>query len=148
MWTCKKCESKVDTDFDVCWKCGTSREGVEDPSFVSADEAPPIMDPVYEPPGSVDVPAADELAAGASADLVEAYQAFSLMESKFLADQLTGAGIPAVSDTQDMQDFMGVLDGNPRVWVRRDDIERAKEWLAEYEQRRKTEHGHPSHLHE
>jgi hypothetical protein len=37
-WTCSKCGETVDAGFLVCWSCGTSIEGVEDPSFVSADE--------------------------------------------------------------------------------------------------------------
>jgi hypothetical protein len=37
-WTCSKCGETVDAGFLVCWSCGTSIEGVEDPSFVRADE--------------------------------------------------------------------------------------------------------------
>jgi hypothetical protein len=37
-WTCSKCGEAVDAGFQVCWSCGTSIEGVEDPSFVSADK--------------------------------------------------------------------------------------------------------------
>ena len=33
MWECKKCGESVEDTFDVCWKCGTSMDGVEDPSF-------------------------------------------------------------------------------------------------------------------
>jgi hypothetical protein len=43
MWTCAKCREEVEPAFDVCWKCGTSKEGVEDPAFGKAagpDEAP------------------------------------------------------------------------------------------------------------
>jgi hypothetical protein len=29
----------VDDTFDVCWSCGTSKGGVEDPSFQKADDA-------------------------------------------------------------------------------------------------------------
>ena len=49
MWTCPKCGAKVDPSFEVCWQCGTTREGVEDPNFVRADETPPIEDPLYDP---------------------------------------------------------------------------------------------------
>ena len=38
-WTCSKCGESVDAGFLVCWSCGTSIEGVEDPSFVSDDES-------------------------------------------------------------------------------------------------------------
>jgi len=48
-WTCSKCGETVDAGFLVCWSCGTSIEGVEDPSFGSDqetalgdDESPPI----------------------------------------------------------------------------------------------------------
>jgi hypothetical protein len=33
MWACPKCGAEVEDDFEVCWGCGTSPEGVEDPSF-------------------------------------------------------------------------------------------------------------------
>ena len=46
MWTCPKCGSQVDPSFDVCWNCGTTPEGVEDPTFVKADEAGASESPV------------------------------------------------------------------------------------------------------
>ncbi len=145
MWTCPKCGSKVDPTFDVCWNCGTSPEGVEDPNFVTADDAPPIedrrYDPISEPDPTIGPELPPPLEGSRAGDLIEAYQALSLMEAKFLADQLTEIGIPALSDTQDLQDFMGVWEGNPRVWVRREDHDRAREWLQEYERRRQAEHG-------
>ncbi len=33
MWSCPKCRQKVDDQFEVCWKCGTTLDGVEDPEF-------------------------------------------------------------------------------------------------------------------
>ena len=36
MWRCGKCGESVDDNFEVCWKCGTSKEGVEDPTFQPA----------------------------------------------------------------------------------------------------------------
>ena len=47
MWTCPKCDAKVDPSFEVCWRCGTSPEGVEDPGFLRAD-APVSTDTVVE----------------------------------------------------------------------------------------------------
>ncbi|RUL89261.1 hypothetical protein [Tautonia sociabilis] len=70
-------------------------------------------------------------------ELTPCYQALSLMEAKFIADQLNAEGIKAISDGQDMQDFLGPWEGNPRVYVRRVDIPRAEKWLAEYEKNRK-----------
>lgn len=137
MWTCPKCATKVDPTFEVCWRCGTSPEGVEDPSFILADDAGPLEDPVpvADDGTTIEMP---QLGAGG---LVPCYQALSLMEAKFLANQLIEQDIPAISDTQDMQDALGSWDGNPRVYCRSVDLERARAWLAEYEQRRRDEHG-------
>jgi hypothetical protein len=142
MWTCPKCGSKVDPSFDVCWNCGTSREGVEDPSFVSADDAAPIADPLYDPiaePSAGAEPGAPAGLAGAhEGEVVTCYQALSLMEAKFLANQLNAEGIPAMSDTQDMQDALGTWEGNPRVYCRAEDLPRARVWLEEYDRKRKA----------
>ncbi len=144
MWTCPKCGSKVDPSFEVCWKCGTTPEGVEDPTFVSADEAPPIEDPNYDPvsqPTVVTIPGGTPITGEHAMDVVECYQALSLMEAKFLTDQLNEQGIRALCDQQDFQDFIGPWDGNPRVFCRAEDYAKARQWLKEYEQRR-AEHGH------
>jgi hypothetical protein len=41
-WNCPNCAESVPNTFDVCWKCGTSRDGTLDPSFAakSAEELP------------------------------------------------------------------------------------------------------------
>jgi len=41
MWECRKCHERHEDSFVVCWKCGTSRTGVEDPGFRSADQVDP-----------------------------------------------------------------------------------------------------------
>lgn len=38
MWQCTKCRESVEDSFEVCWNCGTSRDGVEDPSFQKAED--------------------------------------------------------------------------------------------------------------
>jgi hypothetical protein len=142
MWTCVKCGSKIDPVFDVCWNCGTSREGVEDPNFVTADEAGPIDDPRYDPVAVPDEPVKQkwtEVVGAAGEELVSCYQAFSLMESKFIADQLNEQGIPAMSDTIDLQDALGTMQGNPRVYVRSVDYPRARMWLLRYDAHKRTE---------
>ena len=48
------------------------------------------------------------------------------MQAKFLADQLTDQGIPAVSDMHDMHDALGSMSSGPRVWVRAEDLPRAR----------------------
>jgi predicted nucleic-acid-binding Zn-ribbon protein len=32
-WTCSRCGEHVERNFDVCWNCGTDRDGNEDPDF-------------------------------------------------------------------------------------------------------------------
>ena len=41
-WPCPKCATEVEAFLDVCWACGTTREGVEDPDFEPATA--PIID--------------------------------------------------------------------------------------------------------
>jgi hypothetical protein len=143
MWTCPKCGTKVDPSFEVCWKCGTTVDGVEDPTFVAADsESPeaPESSPLDldMPRGEEPLAVPDSMAAG---ELVECYWALDLMQAKFLADLLSDNGIPAVADTHDMHDALGSMSSGPRVWVREEDLPRAKEWLDSYDQQFKAEHG-------
>lgn len=37
-WNCPKCSETVEDSFAVCWSCGTSQDGVEDPEFESERE--------------------------------------------------------------------------------------------------------------
>ena len=142
MWTCPKCDSKVDPSFEVCWNCGTAADGTEDPTFVRADDAAVIEEPSVVPNLDADLDASTmaELPEPLQGELVEAYRAFDLIEARFLADQLTEAGIPAAADTHDFahQGISSVTNG-PRVWVREDELPRARTWLEGYE-RQKTEH--------
>ena len=142
MWTCPKCGTHVDPAFDVCWKCGTSAQGVEDPSFVPADEAPADDSPLdmQMPEGDAPIPQLPDLIDG---ELVEAYRALDLMQAKFLADKLSEEGIPAVSDLHDMHDALGSMSSNPRVWVRAVDLPHARQWLEEFERQSRAEHGTP-----
>ncbi len=39
-WTCFKCGEKNSEKFEVCWSCGTSCEGEEDPGFVGETDEP------------------------------------------------------------------------------------------------------------
>lgn len=142
MWTCPKCHTKVDPSFEVCWNCGTTADGVEDPTFVASDAASANEDPLDMdmPLGEGPLPDPSNPLGG---DLVEAYWALDLMQAKFLADQLSEQGIPAVSDTHDMHDALGSMSSGPRVWVRAEDLPRAKQWLDAYDERVKAEHGSP-----
>src|ERR1700733_8446507 len=56
MWACSKCGEQVGDDFEVCWSCGTSKDGVEDPTFRRADdpeETAGAGDPSLAPPDSI-----------------------------------------------------------------------------------------------
>ena len=33
-WNCRECRARVPSDFDACWRCGMTRDGVPDPDFV------------------------------------------------------------------------------------------------------------------
>jgi hypothetical protein len=140
MWTCAKCGTKVDPSFEVCWSCGTTREGVEDPSFIPADAPLPESSPLDldMPKGSAPLP---EPISTSAAELVECYWALDVMQAKFLADALTDNDIPAVADLHDLHDALGSMSSGPRVWVRAEDLPRAKAWLEAYDHQFKAEHG-------
>src|SRR5262245_28748334 len=142
MWQCPKCQSKVDDSFEVCWSCGTTANGIEDPSFVTADEADPILDEVAPHDSAVDDPLAD-FAGTPLPDLVECYMAGNTIEAKYIADRLMEQGIPAIADKIDINMVMGglrpVLWGyGPKIRVRPEDLPRAQAWLKSYEQHLKS----------
>src|SRR3954447_14909386 len=97
MWRCPKCRSKVDDSFEVCWSCGTTPDGVEDPTFVTADDAEPIEEPGADLDAKYD-DSLDDFAGTPLPDLVECYMAENTIEAKFVADRLLEAGIPALAD--------------------------------------------------
>jgi hypothetical protein len=142
MWRCPKCQSKVDDSFEVCWSCGTTPEGVEDPDFVTADEAEPIEDPPADLDPDMD-DSSDDFAGTPWPELVECYMAANPIEAKFVADQLTAEGIPAIADRQDINMVMGGFQPQmwgygPKVRIRPKDLPRAQAWLEDYERRRKS----------
>ena len=142
MWQCPKCQSKVDNSFDVCWSCGTTPDGIEDPDFVTADEADPIPDEVLPEATGFDDPLAD-FAGTPMQDLVECFMAADTVEAKFIADQLMELGIPAVADSANSNFSLGGFQPHlwgygPKVRVRQDDLPKAEAWLKAYEQRKKS----------
>jgi hypothetical protein len=142
MWRCPKCHSAVDDSFEVCWSCGTTADGVEDPDFVVADEAEPIPMESLPEGADVDDPLA-EFAGTPLPDLVECYMASNTIEAKFVADQLMEQGIPAIADKININLVMGGFQPQlwgygPKVRVRQDDLPRALAWVKEYEERRRS----------
>lgn len=49
MWRCVECDAEVDDNFDLCWNCGTSSDGILDPDFRSvADDNSQTSDETSE----------------------------------------------------------------------------------------------------
>ncbi|MEJ7638380.1 MAG: hypothetical protein WKF75_10505 [Singulisphaera sp.] len=46
-----------------------------------------------------------------------------------------------MSDTQDQHVALGSMSSGPRVWVRTEDLPRARAWLEAYDEQNKAEHG-------
>ena len=38
MWTCSKCGENVEDDFEVCWSCGSNKDGTPNPEFIPERE--------------------------------------------------------------------------------------------------------------
>jgi hypothetical protein len=143
MWFCPKCGADVEAGFEVCWQCGTSWAGVEDPSFETADAAGPIADPrAWLSQGEAKL-ADDDFAGVQPVELVECYWARDGLEARLLADRLIESGIPAVADLEPLSmglsaAAMGVPYFSPRVRVRAEDLARARTWLADFERNKQS----------
>jgi hypothetical protein len=145
MWTCPKCRSRVDDAFEVCWSCGTSAEGEEDPTFARADDVGPAPDQPCKPAPKREDDLEFEVAEPApEIEVVDCYWAGNPSEAMFLAGQLLQQGIPAAADTHNLQivfaGFFGLVPAGPyfgpRVRVLANDLPRARSWLAGFEERR------------
>ena len=151
MWTCPKCDERIDHGFDVCWRCGTSFDGDEDPDFLTADQVGPIEIPsrrIWDDDATALTAPDDALAADLDPNgpiaLVECYWARDLLEARYLTEELTARGIPAVTDDATLAAGMSAAAighpyFSPRVRVRAQDLPRARAWLASYERRPRRE---------
>ena len=142
MWRCPKCQSKVDDAFEVCWSCGTTPDGVEDPTFLTADEVEPIQDEPADLDTVIDDPLGD-FAGVPWSELVECYMAENTIEAKFVADRMTEDGIPAIADRQDINMTMGGFQPQmwgygPKVRVRAEDKDKAALWVESYKEMKKA----------
>jgi len=135
MWKCPKCGTPIEPSFDVCWACGTSAEGVEDPNFVTADEAEPIYEPRSEA-AKADLAVEAELPEP-PAEVVECYRAASTAEAKFLIDRLAEQGIPAMIQGAKAGGLGYLVPSlSPRIMVRAHDLFPARHLIEDYERRR------------
>jgi len=144
MWSCPRCQAKVDDGFEVCWRCGTSPDGEEDPFFARAEDEVPSshrsmkLDHKLEKAQDLELPGDREA-------VVACYWARNCNEAMFLANQLVLQGIPATADSLDLRvvlaGFFGLVPAGPyfgpRVWAFARDLPRARSWLCDYEQRRR-----------
>jgi hypothetical protein len=143
MWICPKCNEHVDDEFDVCWQCGTTEDGVEDPDFLHADASQSMRGPRDIVEEKLDHLQDADFAGVPPLELVECYWASDYLEAQFLADRLLEEGIPAVAD-QAMLGMgvsaaaWGVPYFSPRVRVRAEDLPRARAWLESYEEQKKS----------
>jgi hypothetical protein len=132
----------VDDSFDVCWACGTTNDGIEDPNFVTADEADRIDDEVAEKKTTLG-DSMDDFAGTLIPDLVECYAASNTAEAAFVANQLKEHGIRAVADHRDANLSAGMWNPEygPKVRVQPEDLYRVQTWLKAYEQRCRSRQG-------
>jgi hypothetical protein len=140
MWRCPKCGERIDETFDICWKCGTWRDGTAAVGFgaepADADEHEPgaEADEPDELEGPEDDSAPEE---AASERIVELCSAANMVEANCLCDRLAEAGIEA----RVVGDFLGGAAGglplgeatSPRVWVHQSDQARAREVIAQWQ---------------
>src|SRR5437588_9420280 len=116
MWTCPKCKIDVEPQFELCWACGTSRDGEQTSSF--NPEAEGIM-------------GADEYAAETEAkrreDFVTLATFWNAPEAHVVRSRLEAEGIPAVvTDELATTTTWGLLNdaGGVKVEVPEEHLER------------------------
>jgi hypothetical protein len=102
MWICAKCREDVDEDFDVCWSCGTTREGRENTEFNPETEGI-INENVYRAQRAA-MQYEDLVTVATFGSAPEAHMARSRLESEgihaFVTDELAGNALglfPALS---------------------------------------------------
>jgi hypothetical protein len=123
MWICPKCAAKVDEGFEICWSCGTSPDGVEDPGF----------DPEFEGIlGEKEYKAAQE--AMQHQDLVTVATGWKAGEIHILRSRLEAEGIHvymADEMTVVMDWFFANAIGGIKIQVAEKDAERARKILED-----------------
>lgn len=132
MWSCPSCTTKLDDGFEVCWACGTSADGAEDPGFVTADEAMPevTLEPSTDVDGWADL-FGPELPEGPERplNLVDCYRGRDMFDAHLVVGGLMERGIPAIVENGSYRAGFGVAGGGALVRVRAQDLGRARAWI-------------------
>jgi hypothetical protein len=140
MWICSKCNTRVEPDLDVCWRCGTTYQGEEDPDFVTADEAPPIEDPTdYLRLEAGKLP--EEELPGPPLELVGCFQGVDVAEAKFVSDLLAAEGIPSTLENTarpGIHDARYLSKHSCQVVIKAEDLPRVTPIVEEYIERRRA----------
>jgi hypothetical protein len=134
MWTCPKCQSRVSQEWDVCWSCGTSADGEEDPSFDAEVDAPTPRKPVLDPELA---PTLDDELPGPPPEFVVVYETAEEIAAHYVTEQLCRQGIRALKTSDVRAINTSVLHTIGQVTVHPDDLTRAQEWLIAYERHRR-----------
>jgi hypothetical protein len=115
VWECTKCREAVEDTFDVCWNCGTSKDGLEDPAFQKADASGAA--PTTGAKGVVQAAAPAGGGTGEQANLVcKRCGSNRIIPSVSLLDHYGDMGV--LSDEAKVQ-----VHGAPRAWIFRDAAE-------------------------
>ncbi len=133
MWQCPNCGERVDADFDVCWHCGTARDGTRDADFQTEPDDPAVPDPGFEPPPPEELEDATAAAARRQR-IVELCSAANAFEAQELCNILQEEGMQArVVGGSLANAGGGLVLGEPiapRIWVRESDATRRRNFLA------------------
>lgn len=135
MWTCPKCRESIADDFDVCWNCGTSRDGTEDPSFepIASDAAVPDPGPGTEQDAGASAPPSFA-PSDPTRQLVKVATFWHPVEAWLARNRLAEAGILAfVADEQLITAnwLLSAAIGGAAVEIRLADLELAQAVLDE-----------------
>jgi len=108
VWDCKKCREQIDDSFSVCWSCGTSCDGLEDPNF-NLEDGPEVIEAERVPPTQRFV---------SSAWTLDASQRHSPSGCPKCAARKTIAEVRVLDENGGVPGNLSVrLDRNPQAWV-------------------------------
>src|SRR5262245_35696058 len=123
MWTCRKCDAEVEENFEVCWSCGTSIDGAQDPTFrrfEKDEDVPQLAKPQAAATAEKLVPVATYWVAG------QAREVQCLLEADCIA--VTIAYEFGVATDW----FLDTATGSIQLQVAEADVEKARKVLADH----------------